>query len=107
MTDEYISDDGPGSDLFDPYETGWWKSVSNDIRETEETPMSFQTIIIAGHLGRDPEMTLHPCLGGCDQINLAANRSSDGCFPLTEKGGLYSGSIPHPCKRTLLRLELV
>jgi hypothetical protein len=25
MSDEYISDDGPGSDLFDPYETGWWK----------------------------------------------------------------------------------
>ncbi len=30
MTDEYISDDGPGSDLFDPYETGWCKSVSSD-----------------------------------------------------------------------------
>jgi hypothetical protein len=36
MTDEYISDDGPGSDLFDPYETGWWKSNSND----ESTPVN-------------------------------------------------------------------
>lgn len=25
MSDETISDDGPGSDLFDPYETGQWK----------------------------------------------------------------------------------
>ena len=29
MSDEYISDDGPGSDLFDPYETGQWKSDFN------------------------------------------------------------------------------
>jgi len=25
ISDEYISDDAPGSELFDPYETGWWK----------------------------------------------------------------------------------
>jgi len=30
MTDEYISDDGPGSDLFDPYETGWWKTAPDE-----------------------------------------------------------------------------
>ena len=29
MSDEYISDDGPGSDLFDPYETGRWKRSSS------------------------------------------------------------------------------
>jgi len=45
MTDEYIlvlseanvlvlseanvSDDGPGSDLFDPHEIGWWKPISS------------------------------------------------------------------------------
>ena len=35
MTDEYISDDGPDSDLFDPYETGWWNSIANDDSELE------------------------------------------------------------------------
>ena len=29
MSDEYISDDGPSSGLFDPYETGQWKSSFN------------------------------------------------------------------------------
>ena len=38
MTDEYISDDGPGSDLFDPYETGWWKSVSSDESASADQP---------------------------------------------------------------------
>ena len=33
MSDEYLSDDGPGSDLFDPYEIGWWKSTP-DYRQT-------------------------------------------------------------------------
>ena len=27
MSDDYLSDDCPGSDLFDPYATGWWKSM--------------------------------------------------------------------------------
>ena len=31
MSDEYLSDDGPGSDLFDPYESGWWKSTPTQI----------------------------------------------------------------------------
>jgi hypothetical protein len=26
MSGEYLSDDGPGTDLFDPYEIGWWKN---------------------------------------------------------------------------------
>ena len=38
MTDEYISDDGPGSGLFDPYETGWWKSVSSDKSAPADQP---------------------------------------------------------------------
>ena len=33
MSDEYLSDDGPGSDLLDPYEIGWWKSTL-DYRQT-------------------------------------------------------------------------
>ncbi len=28
MPEEYVSDDGPGSDLFDPYETGQWKNTT-------------------------------------------------------------------------------
>ena len=31
MSDEYISDDGPGSDLLDPYEINWWNSTSDDL----------------------------------------------------------------------------
>ena len=38
MTDEYISDDSPGSDLFDPYETGWWKSIAYDDSASEDQP---------------------------------------------------------------------
>ena len=46
MTDEYIlvlsesnvSDDGPHSDLFDSYETGWWKSVSSDESAPADQP---------------------------------------------------------------------
>ena len=38
MTDEYISDDGPGCDLFDPYETCWWKSIANDDSASKDQP---------------------------------------------------------------------
>jgi hypothetical protein len=38
MSNEYISDDGPGSDLFDPYETGWWKSVTSDDSAPVDQP---------------------------------------------------------------------
>lgn len=30
MSDEYISDDGPGPDLFHPYETGWGRPTPDD-----------------------------------------------------------------------------
>jgi|GEM_PF-1086825 len=33
-----ISDDGPGSDLFDLYETGWWKSISSDESAPADQP---------------------------------------------------------------------
>ena len=36
--------------------------------------MSFQTIIIAGHLGRDPEMRYTPAGQAVTNFNLAANR---------------------------------
>ena len=36
MTDEYISDDDPGSDLFDPYETGWWKTTPDDLKDNTD-----------------------------------------------------------------------
>lgn len=38
MSDEYVSDDGPSSDLCDPYETGWWKSIANDKSVTAVQP---------------------------------------------------------------------
>lgn len=38
MIDEYTSDDGPGSDLFDPYETGWWKSIASDDSAPADQP---------------------------------------------------------------------
>jgi hypothetical protein len=38
MSDEYISDDGPGSDLFDPYEIGWWKNGTNKEAEPADQP---------------------------------------------------------------------
>jgi single-strand DNA-binding protein len=39
-----------------------------------ETIMSFQTILIAGHLGRDPEMRYTPAGQAVTNFNLAANR---------------------------------
>ena len=36
--------------------------------------MSFQTIVIAGHLGRDPEMRYTPAGQAVTNFNLAANR---------------------------------
>jgi single-strand DNA-binding protein len=36
--------------------------------------MSFQTIIIVGHLGRDPEMRYTPAGQAVTNFNLAANR---------------------------------
>jgi hypothetical protein len=38
MSDKYISDDCPGSDLFDPYETGWWKSMREGCSATPDQP---------------------------------------------------------------------
>lgn len=43
MTDEYTSDDGPGSDLFDSYETGWWKSIASDDSAPADQPARVAT----------------------------------------------------------------
>ena len=43
--------------------------------------MSFQTILIAGHLGRDPEMRYTPAGQAVTNFNLAANRQ------YTDSGG--------------------
>src|SRR5574338_1196027 len=40
----------------------------------EENPMSFQTILITGHLGREPEMHYTPSGQAVTNFNLAANR---------------------------------
>jgi hypothetical protein len=38
MSDKYISDGSPGSDLFDPYETGWRKSISQATPTSSDQP---------------------------------------------------------------------
>jgi hypothetical protein len=38
MSDECVSDDGPGSDLFDPYETGRWKLTPEDRPTIPDQP---------------------------------------------------------------------
>ncbi len=40
MSGEYLSDDGPGSDQFNPHVTGSWKSAPEDRPVTPDQPCS-------------------------------------------------------------------
>jgi single-strand DNA-binding protein len=61
--------------------------------------MSFQTIIIAGHLGRDPEMRYTPAGQAVTNFNLAANRQ------YTDLSGQCGGRCEASRKHTWFRVS--
>src|SRR4030042_856567 len=61
--------------------------------------MSFQTIIIAGHLGRDPEMRYTPAGQAVTNFNLATNRQ------YTDLSGRCGGRCAASRKHTWFRVS--